>query len=80
MPGTFTNLNYHIVFSTKHRIPQIKPEWRQRMYDYIGGIIRNEGGVLYDIGGMADHIHILTRIPPTTSISNLLCDIKDCVP
>ena len=32
-------------FSTKGRLPLIKGIWRERLYSYIGGIIRNTGGV-----------------------------------
>ena len=40
MPGTYTQLLYHIVFSTKARKPWIAPHIASRLYPYIGGIIR----------------------------------------
>jgi REP element-mobilizing transposase RayT len=39
MPQSFTSLHYHIVFSTKDRRPMIADDIRQRLYDYIGGIL-----------------------------------------
>ena len=50
MPGTFTNLRYHIVFSTKHRQPLITSTLQEELYKYMEGIIRGEGGVLLEIG------------------------------
>ena len=76
MPGTFTNLNYHLVFSTKRRQYLINSELRLRLYDYLGGIIRAEGGVLYQIGGMPDHVHLLVRGKPTNDIAGFLQKIK----
>ncbi len=76
MAGTFTSLNYHIVFSTKDRFPFINPNLQSRLYEYIGGIIRSENTVLLEIGGIADHVHLLLRSRPTPSLSDQLRIIK----
>ena len=76
MPTTYTNLLYHIVFSTKSRAPLIADEWKEEMYRYIGGIIRAEGGVPIEIGGINDHVHILAKLKPTVSVPELLNKIK----
>ena len=59
MASTLTNLLYHLVFSTKGRIPLISDENQAPLYDYMGGIIRNQGGKAIEIGGMPDHVHYL---------------------
>lgn len=61
MPSTYTNLLYHIVFSTKQRKPLITDNVKEELYRYIGGIIRAEGGIQLEIGGISDHVHILPR-------------------
>src|SRR5262245_57751261 len=76
MPTTYTNLLYRIVFSTKQRIPLIGDEWRDELYRYIGGIVRAEGGVVLEIGGIDDHVHILAKFKPATSVSEMLNKIK----
>ena len=76
MAGTFTCLNYHIVFSTKDRKPLIDKAIQPRLYEYLGGIVRDEGGVLYQIGGMPDHVHLLTRLRPIRPLSEFLRDLK----
>ena len=76
MAGTFTNLNFHIIFSDKERSHLIIPEIQPRLYDYMGGIIKGERGVLDKIGGTADHIHILLRWRPDESLSKLLQILK----
>jgi REP element-mobilizing transposase RayT len=76
MSGTYTNLLYHLVFSTKNRIPMISERLQENLYPYMGGIIRGEGGTLLEIGGMPDHVHLLTKFKPTKSISEMLNRIK----
>ena len=76
MGGTFTHLQYHIVFSTKSRRPVISSALCPRLYDYIGGTIRKQRDVLHEIGGTADHVHLLVRWRPDGSVSDLVRDIK----
>ena len=45
MSDSYTNLLYHIVFSTKDRRPLITPDYEVRLYDYLGGTIRKLGGI-----------------------------------
>jgi REP element-mobilizing transposase RayT len=76
MPGTYSQLLLHIVFSTKHRQPHISPEIAERLYPYVGGIIRAERGVLYQIGGVEDHVHLYLRWRTDASISDLMRTVK----
>ena len=76
MAQSYTNLIYHIVFSTKNREPLITAETQPRLYEYIGGIIRNKGGIMLEIGGMSDHLHVLAKLRPDNSLSNILRDLK----
>ncbi|MFT3879854.1 MAG: IS200/IS605 family transposase [Gemmatales bacterium] len=73
---TFTKLHYHLVFSTKGRRGLIDPSWEDDLYGYIGGILRQQGGVLLAAGGMADHVHLLIGSRPDIALSDLLRDIK----
>src|SRR5437763_8900390 len=76
MPGTYSQLLLHVVFSTRSRTPWIATEVAERLYSYIGGIIRAEKGVLYDIGGVEDHIHMYVRWRPDGSVSDLMRTVK----
>lgn len=76
MANTYTNLLYHIVFSTKNRLPLISPEWQQELYQYIGGIIRGERGILIATGGMPDHIHLAAKLKTDVALSDMLRRIK----
>lgn len=76
MASTFANLLYHIVFTTKGRAPSIGDEIRDDLYRYIGGIIRGERGVLLEIGGMPDHLHLLAKLKTDIAVSGLVQKVK----
>ncbi|HEY1172984.1 MAG TPA: IS200/IS605 family transposase [Verrucomicrobiae bacterium] len=76
MGGTYSNLRLHVVFSTKNREPWIQPQLQERLYPFIGGIVREQSGKLMEIGGMPDHLHLLIGWRTDESISNLLRNIK----
>lgn len=74
--STFTNLLFHIIYSTKYRKPWIAPAWQDELYGYIGGIIRENKGTLLKIGGVEDHVHLLASLSPTLAISDVLRVVK----
>jgi len=76
MADTTTNVLIHFIFSTHHRVPLINPEMQSDLHAYLGGIIREIGGVALCINGMADHVHILVRMPSTHSIADVARLVK----
>ena len=82
MPGTYSQLLLHIITSTKGRPPCISTAVAERLYPlwrdnpYIGGIVRAEKGVLYEIGGVEDHVHMYLRWRPDGRVSDLMCTVK----
>ena len=76
MPQSFTCLHYHLVFSTKHRLPQIAADLAPRLYAYLGGILRSDDGCLVAAGGMPDHVHLLARLSKQASVADALRLLK----
>ena len=76
MSDSYTNLLYHIVFSTKDRRQIITSEYESRLYDYIGGTIRGVGGISLELNGTEDHIHLLAKLRPDHAVSDVLRDLK----
>ena len=76
MPGTYSQLLLHIVFGTKRRQSLITPDVANRLHPYMGGIVRAEKGVLYDVGGVEDHVHLYLRWRPDDSVSDLLRTLR----
>jgi REP element-mobilizing transposase RayT len=65
-----------LIWSTKHRQSILSGDIRDRLFQYIGGIIRNDGGKLLAAGGMPDHVHLLADLGKQQSVSDAVRDIK----
>ena len=76
MSHTFSQLLFHVVFSTRHRQDLIDPDLRDDLYPIIAEIVRSERCSLLGIGGMPDHLHLLVRVRANLSLSDLLRSIK----
>jgi REP element-mobilizing transposase RayT len=59
----------HCVFSTKEQRPWITPQLRERLWPYLGGIARQNDMKAIEVGGVADHVHILLSLPSTLSLA-----------
>ncbi len=76
MPNTYTQLYIHFVFAVRHRECLISSEWKDKLYQYITGIIRKRNQHVMAIGGVHDHIHIFVSMNPDISLSDLMADVK----
>ena len=76
MPSTHTSLHYHLVFSTKERVPVISTDWRGRLHAYLGGIVKGLEGVPLAIGGIEDHVHLVVGLKSSHRLDYFLRDLK----
>jgi putative transposase len=76
MASTFTQIFYHIVFSTKERRPLIREDRREDLLRYIWGIHNNFDCHLYRVNAVEDHIHILTSIHPSVALGKYINAVK----
>ncbi len=76
MGSTFLSLHYHVVFSTKHRVPLIDPTWQQDLHDYLGGTVSGLGGFPQQIGGVSDHVHLLFGLLSTHCLADVMRELK----
>jgi len=76
MPQSYTCLHYHLVFSTKNRSPSITPEIKGRLWEYLGGIVRNAGGIPIQIGGAEDHVHLLVTLRQQPALADFMRELK----
>jgi len=74
--SSYIQLQYHLVFATKKRIPCLTKSQRHLLFKYIHGYLINKKCHLYAINGVEDHIHILTHIHQSIAVSNLVKDMK----
>jgi putative transposase len=67
----YWSLFYHLVWSTKYRLPIIEPAWESDLYGYLRGKSAALECRLHAIGGMPDHIHVVISIPPKIEVARL---------
>jgi putative transposase len=76
MPQSLSKVIIHIIFSTKNREPWLDSTLRPRMHAYLATICRDLGGEALSVGGVSDHVHIVTTLPRTLSQAELIERIK----
>ena len=69
MSHSYCSCLVHYVFSTKDRRNLISANLAERLYPYLGGIARENGMKALAVGGIENHMHILTSLPPTITIA-----------
>lgn len=76
MSQSLASILVHIIFSTKARVPLIDLEIMQDLHQYMASIGRSCDVHIHEIGGIADHVHLLVSLPRTLTISKLVEEIK----
>ena len=65
-----------MVFSTKQRTPWLTTGLREELYGYIVGLLRNQGCVPIQTGGVEDHVHILFGLSRTVTVAQVAEKVK----
>jgi len=73
---SYVSSYHHCVFSTKERRPLITASLQERLWPFLGGIARQNKMKALEIGGVADHVHILLSLPATMPIAKAMQLIK----
>jgi REP element-mobilizing transposase RayT len=76
MAHTYTSLLIHVVFSTSGRVPLLTDAIRLDVHAYLGGILRELDAIPIAIGGTADHVHLLTRLPANLALADCMRIVK----
>jgi len=76
MPQSLSKVILHSIFSTKNREPWLDLKVRPRMHAYLATICGDLAVDFVHVGGVADHIHIVTTLPRTLSQAELIERIK----
>src|SRR5213592_3043485 len=65
-----------VILHTKNREPWLESNVRPRVHAYLATICRDLGAELVRVGGVVDHVHIVTTLPRTVSQAQLVEQIK----
>ena len=75
-PGTFTQMYVQLVFAVKNRDAVLTKTIRDRVFEYMSGIITNLNHKSIIVNGTSNHVHILLGLNPSISVSDTVHDIK----
>ena len=76
MPQSLVKNYIHITFSTKERHPFIDKTIAKELFAYLGGICKNQESYPVEIGGTADHVHILCLLSRKIALMKLIEELK----
>ena len=76
MANTYSQIYIQTVFAVDNRLSLIRPEFKEELYKYMTGIVRNKKQKLIAINGMSDHVHILIGLKPAMALADLVRDVK----
>src|SRR5262245_63910807 len=76
MSHSFTCLIYHIVFTPKERRACLDDVISARLYGWMRGLVREQGGLPVEINGMPDHVHLLVRLKASRALSAVVQRLK----
>jgi putative transposase len=77
MPQSLAKILIHTVFSTKERRPFLQDKaLREELHHYLGGILTNRDCQPLIVGGVADHVHLLSTLSRTESVAEVVKEVK----
>jgi REP element-mobilizing transposase RayT len=77
MPQSLAKILVHTVFSTKDRRPFLRDRpFREELHRYLGGILANHGCQPLLVGGVEDHVHILSTLARTCQAAEMVKEVK----
>jgi REP element-mobilizing transposase RayT len=77
MPQSLARILVHTVFSTKDRRPFLRESaLREELHRYLGGILNQLDCQPIIVGGVADHVHLLSTLSRTSAPAQMVKEIK----
>jgi len=76
MPQSLHTIPIHFIWSTKNRLPLIKPEIENELYKYMASIFHEYKSPALIINGSTDHIHIFSMLSRMITVARLIEEVK----
>jgi REP element-mobilizing transposase RayT len=77
MAGTFSQIYIQVVFAVKGRENLLQKPWRDEVFKYMSGIIKEKGQKPIIVNGVEDHVHLFIGLKPSMCLSDLVRDVKN---
>jgi len=72
----YWRLFYHFTWATKNRMLSIDPAWESELHRVITAKAQGLGAIVYTVGGIEDHVHLVASVPPKLSLSEFAGQVK----
>lgn len=72
MANTYTQIHIQAIVAVKFRAAVMMPQWKERLHQYITGIVQNNTHKMLSINSMPDHLHLFFGFRPIQSLSDLM--------
>src|SRR5512139_755239 len=72
----YWQLFYHIIWSTKDRLPLLTPDVETLIHDWLRGKAIGLGSTVFALNGVLDHVHMVVAIPPKIAVAKFIGQIK----
>ncbi|HLX64314.1 MAG TPA: IS200/IS605 family transposase [Planctomycetota bacterium] len=76
MGQSLSKLLVHLVFSTKNREGLILPRFENKLHGYMTGILKQLDSPPVQIGGTADHVHLLFNLSKNRALAQVVKELK----
>lgn len=74
--GAFTQILIQVIFAVRFRENLLQKCWRQEVFKYMSGTIRDLNQKALIVNGHTDHVHCLFGMRPSARLSDLVREIK----
>jgi len=77
VPQSLSQIYLHVVFSTKERRPLLQDHAAcEAMHKCLAKVSNELGCPCLEAGGVEDHVHVLSRLAKTLSVSDFIKELK----
>ena len=77
MSQSLAQVIVHTVFSTKERRPLLRDApLREELHRYLGGILTHLQCQAIVVGGVEDHVHLLSSVSRTRTLADMVKELK----
>lgn len=71
MAQSLAKIYVHAIFSTRYREPVLNCEWRDELFQVIGGAANHQECQSLIVGGVSDHVHMLFQLGRTVALADV---------
>jgi len=76
MRASYSRIYIHLIWSTWDRLDLVDNKLEPILYNYISKKCRQQNGILLQIGGTSNHVHLLVKLLPAKNIGQFVKNIK----